>query len=79
MLVIRFSRTGKKGERKYRVVVKERRSRRDGDSVDMLGFYEKKAGGTGNNNINMERLTYWIKNGAQLSPAVKQVVYPAAK
>ena len=40
-LVIRLTRTGKKGERKFRIIVKEKRSRRDGTSLDMLGWYEK--------------------------------------
>jgi ribosomal protein S16 len=40
-LIIRFTRTGKRGERKFRVVVKEKRSRRDGDPVEMLGYVEK--------------------------------------
>ena len=40
-LVIRLTRIGKKGERKFRVVVKEKRSRRDGKSIEVLGWYEK--------------------------------------
>lgn len=40
-VVIRLARVGKKGERKFRIVVKEKRSRRDGDSIESLGFFEK--------------------------------------
>jgi len=40
-LVIRSARVGKRGERKFRIVVKEKRSRRDGDSIEVLGWYEK--------------------------------------
>jgi len=67
-LVIRLSRTGKKGERKFRVVVKEKRSRRDGDNVEMLGWYEK--GESGQKQLNTERIQYWITQGAIPSPTV---------
>jgi small subunit ribosomal protein S16 len=62
-------RVGKKGERKFRIVVKEKRSRRDGDFVEQLGWYEK----TQPENkkvINMERYKYWVSKGAQPSQTV---------
>ena len=40
-VVIRLARTGKRGERKFRIVVKEKRSKRDGDSIETLGSFEK--------------------------------------
>jgi small subunit ribosomal protein S16 len=72
-LVIRFTRTGKRGERKFRVVVKEKRSRRDGDPVEMLGYVEKTTKGI-TKELNTDRINYWIKNGAQVSPAVKELL-----
>ena len=38
-LVIRLTKVGKKGERKFRVVVKEKRSKRDGGYVELLGWH----------------------------------------
>lgn len=73
MLVIRFSRTGKRGERKFRIVVKEKRSRRDGRAIATLGYYEKKARGV-NKKIDMPRLEEWVKKGAWLSPSVKAIL-----
>lgn len=70
MLVIRSSRTGKKGERKFRIVVTEKRSRRDGKPIENLGWYEK----SGNKQINKERVDYWISKGAQVSPAIYKLV-----
>lgn len=68
-VVIRLTRTGKKGERKFRIVVKEKRSRRDGNFVEQLGWYEKDK--TGNKKeLNMERYKYWISQGATPSPTV---------
>jgi ribosomal protein S16 len=37
-VVIRSSRVGKKGERKFRIVVSEKRSKRDGEPIDSLGW-----------------------------------------
>ena len=71
-LVIRLSRTGKKGERKFRVVVKEKRSRRDGDNVEMLGWCEK--GKNGQKQLNNERIQYWIAQGAIPSPTVSELI-----
>ena len=72
-LVIRLTRIGKKGERKFRVVVKEKRSRRDGGSVEILGWYQKNSKG-GGKKINMERFSYWISQGAVPSPTVNTIV-----
>lgn len=71
-VVIRLARTGKKGERKFRIVVKEKRSRRDGDAIETLGFVEK--GPTGLKKINMERFAYWVGQGAMPSPTVQELV-----
>lgn len=71
-LVIRSSRTGKKGERKFRIVVKEKRSRRDGDSIEVLGWYEK--GKNGKKQIDKKRYDYWVSQGAQPSLAVEKLV-----
>lgn len=72
-LVIRLTRTGKKGERKFRVVVKEKRSKRDGGFIDMLGWYEKTKDHK-KKLINMERYNHWIKNGAQPSDTIQKIV-----
>lgn len=72
MLIIRLSRTGKKGERKFRIVVKERRSRRDGSSIENLGWYIK---GVDNGlELNRERLNYWLSVGAKISPVVSKIL-----
>jgi small subunit ribosomal protein S16 len=71
-LVIRSARVGKRGERKFRIVVKEKRSRRDGDSIEVLGWYEK--GANGAKQIDKKRYDYWVKEGAQPSLAVEKLV-----
>ncbi len=71
-LVIRSSRTGKRGERKFRIVVKEKRSQRDGQSIELLGWYEK--GKNGKKEINKERYDYWLSKGARPTPAIEKIL-----
>jgi len=71
-LVIRSTRVGKRGERKFRIVVKEKRSRRDGDSIEVLGWYEK--GKNGGKQIDKTRYDYWIKQGAKPSVAIEKLI-----
>ncbi len=73
MLMIRFTKTGRRGERKYRIVVKEKRSKRDGAAVDYLGWYEKKVDGV-TKQIDEKRLKYWVEHGAQMSNAIRALV-----
>ncbi len=72
-LVIRLSRVGRKGEAKYRVVVKEKRSNRDGAAVDTIGSYEKGVKVI-TKLIDEKKLTYWKSQGAQISPAVEKML-----
>ncbi len=72
MLVIRLSRTGKKGERKFRIVVKEKRSKRDGSSIENLGWYIK--GVDKGLEVKRDRLNYWLSVGAKASPAVSKIL-----
>lgn len=73
-LVIRFSRVGKRGEAKFRVVVSEKRSRRDGRPIDTLGYFEKRLGGVVVSKIDKEKVKSWITKGAQLSESVKKAL-----
>ncbi len=70
-LVIRLSRTGKKGERKFRIVVKEKRSRRDGKYIDLLGYYEM--GKNGKKHLDEQKYKDWIAKGAIPSPRVVSI------
>lgn len=72
-VVIRLSKIGKRGEARYRVVVMEKRYRRDGKPIESLGWYEKKEKEQ-KKNINTERYNYWISKGAKPSPTVEKIV-----
>ncbi len=71
-VVIRLSRTGKRGERKFRVIVKEKRDRRDGKAIETLGFFEK--GKNGKKQIDKDRYQYWLSKGARPSLTVSKLL-----
>lgn len=72
-LVIRLTSVGRKGERRFRIAVKEKRSRRDGKPIELLGWYEKTVAGE-KKEINTERVKYWLSQGAKASPIVSKLL-----
>lgn len=72
-VIIRLSKIGKRGEARYRVVVTEKRYRRDGKPIETLGWYEKREK-TRNKDINMERYKHWVSKGATPSPTVAKII-----
>lgn len=70
---MRLTKMGRKGEARFRLVVKEKRSRRDGKAIEFLGWYEKTATGE-KKELNMDRVKYWISQGAQPSPTVDKIL-----
>jgi len=67
---IRLSRLGAKKLPFYRVVAQTTRSKRDGKSLDVLGWWNpiKKEF-----SIDKERFSQWIKKGAIVTGAVKKL------
>lgn len=72
-VVIRLARMGKKGERKFRLVAKEKKSKRDGKPIEFLGWYEKGVIKE-TKKINLERVKYWVDHGAKLSPTAAKII-----
>ena len=80
MVVIRLSRGGAKARPFFHVVIADKRSRRDGNFIERLGFYNPIAkGGEESLRIAQDRLTYWRSVGAQASPTVERLLAQAAK
>lgn len=73
MLSIRLTRLGAKKKPFYRVVVAEKRSKRDGRFVEMLGYYDP-CRNPADIKLNNERLDYWIQHGAQPSETVRSLM-----
>lgn len=72
-VVIRLAKIGRKGEARYRVVVKEKRSKRDGKPIEALGWLTKTTKGP-KSEINKDRYDYWISKGAQSSDSVRKLL-----
>jgi small subunit ribosomal protein S16 len=73
MLRIRLSRTGKKRQPSYRVVVADVGSKRDGRVVERIGHYNPLSDEVGHK-INENRALYWLSVGAQPSNAVQRLL-----
>ena len=70
MLKIRLTRTGQKNQPHYRIIVTERRSKRDGKYLDNLGHYTPT---TKPSTFVLDTTKYdtWVSRGAQPSPVVR--------
>lgn len=73
MLAIRLMRMGAKKSPSYRIVVKEKLSKRDGAYVENLGYYNPTRE-PAEVRLNMERVNYWIERGAQPTDTVRQLI-----
>jgi small subunit ribosomal protein S16 len=73
MLVIRLTRIGTKKRPTYRVVVTEARTPRDSRVVERLGYYNPKTQ-PATLKVDRERVTHWLKAGAQPSATVKSLL-----
>ncbi|MEO7672878.1 MAG: 30S ribosomal protein S16 [Pyrinomonadaceae bacterium] len=73
MLGISLMRMGSKGKPFYRLVVKEKRSKRDGKYLENVGTYDPMAD-PAEVNLKHERIQYWIGVGAQPTDTVKSLI-----
>lgn len=80
MVTIRLARGGDKKRPFYSIVVTDSRNARDGRFIERVGFFNPVARCQEERlRLNMERLAYWISNGAQASDRVAQLVKEAQK
>jgi small subunit ribosomal protein S16 len=73
MLAIRLRRTGSKKRPHYRVVVADKKARRDGGFLEILGHYDPRPDPP-SVTIDAERAQYWITRGAQPSDTVRSLL-----
>src|ERR1051325_2650689 len=78
LLAIRLMRTGAKKRPSYRIVVKEKQSKRDGAFLENLGTYNPTRE-PAEINLKSDRVQYWIKKGAQPTDTVRRLIKQAAK
>ncbi len=75
MVTIRLSRTGAKKNAYYHVVVIDSRKADSGRPLERLGFFNPSA--TGQEvllKIDIERINYWVSQGAQVSERVSKLI-----
>ena len=70
---IRLTRMGKKKNPFYRIVVADRRSRRDGAPIEEIGYYDPMTN-PATVKIDAEKATKWLNNGAQPTDTVRSLL-----
>jgi small subunit ribosomal protein S16 len=78
LLAIQLMRTGAKKSPSYRVVVKEKRSKRDGAYLENLGTYNPTRN-PAEIKLKMDRVVYWVGKGAQPTATVGRLIKAGAK
>lgn len=73
-LVIRMRQQGASSRQRFRLVVTNSRSPRDGEYVEMVGWYNPFGETDKNYFIDVPRVQYWLDHGAQISDRVKSLV-----
>ncbi len=73
MLAISLMRMGAKGKPFYRLVVKEKRSKRDGKYLENVGTYNPMVN-PAEVNLKHDRVQYWISVGAQPTETVASLI-----
>ena len=73
-----MKRVGTKNTPVFRIVVADGRSPRDGKFIEEIGTYQPLKKGD-NFTIDLERVKYWVGNGAQPSDTVASFIKKATK
>lgn len=78
MLIIRLRQQGANSAQSFRLVVMDKRNPRDGEYIEMLGWYNPYAEEAKNLQIDVARLQHWLSVGATISDCVKNLVQRVA-
>lgn len=70
---LRLMRIGRKGLPFYRIIVVDKRKKRDGKYIENLGTYNPLMN-PAEIKINQERLEYWKEKGAQISEGLQKLL-----
>jgi len=80
MVTIRLARGGAKKRPFYHIVVTDSRARRDSSYIERLGYFNPRATGQEVRlNLEDDRITYWLGQGAQPSERVAKLLKAEAK
>lgn len=73
MVRLRLTRMGAKKKPFYRVIAADQHSKRDGRFIEQLGYYDPMKNPYGLK-LDLERVDWWISQGAQPSDTVKHLI-----
>ncbi|MDZ7789543.1 MAG: 30S ribosomal protein S16 [Xanthomonadales bacterium] len=80
MVKIRMSRGGAKKQPFYHIIVTDSRNARDGRNIERLGFFNPVARGQNERlRLDVERVDYWLGQGAQISERVRDLANEARR
>ena len=65
MVKIRLMRMGSMKNPHYRLVVVDGRTKRSGDYIEQIGYYDPRETTEDNLRVDVERASHWLANGAQ--------------
>jgi small subunit ribosomal protein S16 len=75
MVKIRLARYGAKKRPFYKMVVADSRCSRNGKFIENIGYFNPIAKGKSEKiKLNLDRIAYWQKKGAQMSARTKKIV-----
>ncbi len=70
---LKLTRMGKKKKPFYRIVAIDSRAARDSRYIEQVGHYSPLSDPP-DIKLDMERTQYWLKNGAQATDTVRQII-----
>lgn len=73
-LIIRLRQQGAANRQTFRLVVADRRSKRDGKYLEMLGWYNPQAEGEKAFLVDVSRVQHWLSVGALISERAQTLV-----
>ncbi|WP_422667308.1 30S ribosomal protein S16 [Buchnera aphidicola] len=75
MVKIRLARHGTKKRPFYKMIIADSRFSRNGRFIEKIGYFNPIATGQSSKiQVNIPRIEYWIKKGAQMSERVKKII-----
>lgn len=79
MVTIRLARGGAKKKPFYHITVSDSRRARDSRFIERIGFFNPLARGQEERlRLDLQRMSYWQSQGAQISPRVNALAKDAA-
>lgn len=76
-VALRLRQEGSKGRLFYRVVAADKRFKRDGRFIEILGTYDPQQVGQ-NTSLDLEKVNAWIAKGAQPTDTVRSLIKKAS-